>query len=204
MDKKALKLISDCHSLAITGAKERQKAADLWDAVRAFRKQADAKKEEVCRPLKTKWDAAKKPFDSFIKECQAVEQKLQTKMSEYDLEQERIAEALLAKQQAKIEAQNEKAIKRAELKGTAPILKEVPDSLPLATSLETQAGTTQARQKKKVYTPLDHVSLMKSFPEIFEINMPKFNALAKTGVFDNRKDVEVTEEFVYSQRGYNQ
>jgi hypothetical protein len=42
---------------------------------------------------------------------------------------------------------------------------------------------------------------MAAFPNLFELSIPKFNALAKTGMLDGRADVEITEEYIYQQRG---
>lgn len=192
--------IDEAKALTVSTVHARQKAADLWDAIRAFRKQAEAQKEDVCRPLKTAWDEAKKPFDEFIKECQGHESTLQKKMGEWDREQDRRAREEQAKIQAKIDAQNAKVIARAEVKGIEPVLKVAPVVQAPPKSIETQAGTTQTRTVKKVYLPTNLPSLMAAFPQLFDISMARFNALAKTGILDNRTDVEIREEYVYSQR----
>lgn len=196
----AKSVIDEAKGLAVQTVSARQQAADLWDAIRAFRKQAEAQKEEVCRPLKTAWDDAKKPFDAFVKECQGHEAALQTKMAAWDKEQDRLAREEQAKIQAKIDAQNAKAVEKAEKKGIEPVLKVAPVVQAPSKSIETQAGTTQSRSVRKVYKPKDLKSLMAAFPDLFELSMPKFNALAKTGMLDGRADVEITEEYVYSQR----
>jgi hypothetical protein len=195
--------IQTSHALAVKTPASRQQAADLWDAIRAFRKQAEAQKEEVCRPLKTAWDEAKKPFDAFVKECQGAETKLQAAMSSWDREQDRIAREEQAKIQAKIDAENAKKLAKAEAKGkdvAEVVLKVAPVVQAPPKSIETQAGTTQTRITKKVYKPKDLKSLMTAFPDLFELSVPKFNALAKTGMLDGRADVEITEEYVYAQR----
>jgi hypothetical protein len=196
-------VIEEATALAVQTTGARQRAADLWDAIRAFRKQAEAQKEEVCRPLKTAWDDAKKPFDAFVKECQGHESALQAKMAAWDREQDRLAREEQAKLQAKIDAENAKKLAKAEAKGkdlaevtlkVAPIVQAPPKSI------ETQAGTTQSRSVRKVYKPKSTDQLMKDFPQLFVLDMPKFNALAKTGMLDGRADVEIAEEYVYSQR----
>jgi hypothetical protein len=192
--------MSESMALTVKSADGRQRAADLWDALRAFRKQAEAQKEEVCRPLKSAWDEAKKPFDEFVKECQTHEAALQKKMGEWDREQDRLAREEQAKIQAKIDAQNAKAIEKAEAKGIAPVLKVAPVVQAPAKSIETQAGTKQTRTVRKVYEPTNLQSLMKDFPTLFDINMARFNAAAKLGMFEGRNDVAVKEEYVYSQR----
>lgn len=196
----ASQIIAEATTLAVRTEPARKRAADLWDAIRAFRKQAEGQKEEVCRPLKTAWDEAKVPFDSFIKECQGHEAALQKKMGEWDREQERISREEQAKIQAKIDADNAKRIAKAEVKGVEPVLKVAPVVQAPPKAIETQAGTKQVRTVKKVYVAKDTASLMKDFPQLFDLNMPKFNNLAKTGILDNRKDVEIKEEYVYSQR----
>ncbi|MDR4470430.1 MAG: hypothetical protein MRJ68_19390 [Nitrospira sp.] len=196
--------IEQAKAVVIKSQSARQHAADLWDALRAFRKQADAQKEEVCRPLKTAWEDAKKPFDEFGKECKGHEDALSKKMGEWDREQDRLARIEQAKIQAKIDAQNAKAIQKAEEKGkdlAEVVLKAAPVVQAPPKSIETQAGTKQTRQTRKVYKPKDLKSLMASFPDLFELSMPKFNALAKTGMLDGRADVEITEEYIYAQRG---
>ena len=192
--------IEEAKYLTVQTLSARQRAADLWDAIRAFRKQAEAQKEEVCRPLKTAWDQAKVPFDAFVKECQGHESTLQGKMSTWDREQERVARIEQAKIQAEIDKKNAKIIEKAEAKGIEPVLKVAPVVQAPPKSIETQAGTTQSRSVRKVYKPKDLTTLMRDFPQLFELSIPKFNALAKTGMLDNRPDVEVTEEYVYSQR----
>jgi hypothetical protein len=204
-------MIQEATALAVQNQSGRQRAADLWDAIRAFRKQAEGQKEEVCRPLKTAWDEAKVPFDSFIKECQGHESTLQKKMGEWDREQERIAREEQAKIQAKIDAANAKLIEKAEKKGVEPVLKVAPVVQAPPKSIETQAGTKQTRQVKKVYKVKtvsakpdaslpELVQLLKDFPKLFVLDQVAFNALAKTGMLDGHACVEMGEEYVYSQR----
>lgn len=202
MDSKAIALLETANTLTVKVATDRQKAADIWDAIRAFRKQEEANKETVCRPLKTAWDEAKVPFDEFIKKCEAAEKKMQAAMSAWDREQDRLAKIEQAKIQAKIDADNAKKIAKAEEKGkdvSEVVLKVAPVVQAPPKSIETQAGTKQIRKTKKVYTPKDLKSLMEAFPDLFELSMPKFNALAKTGMLDGRADVEITEEYGYAQ-----
>lgn len=199
-------LLSESASLelAVLTPTGRQRAADVWDALRAFRKQAEAQKEEVARPLKIAWEECKKPFDDFVKECKTHEDALQKKMSEWDREQDRITRERQAKIQAKIDAENAKKLAKAEEKGkdlSEVVLKVAPVVQAPPKSIETQAGTKQTRTVKKVYEPKDLPSLMKAFPNLFDINMARFNAMAKTGMLDGREDVTVREEYVYSQRG---
>lgn len=211
MFETAVPMIQEATALAVQNQSGRQRAADLWDAIRAFRKQAESQKEEVCRPLKTAWDEAKVPFDSFIKECQGHESTLQKKMAEWDREQNRIAREEQAKIQAKIDAENAKRIAKAEVKGVEAVLKVAPVVQAPPKSIETQAGTKQTRQVKKVYkvksaaakvdASLPEVaSLLKDFPKLFVLDQVAFNALAKTGMLDGHANVEVSEEYVYSQR----
>ena len=189
----------------------RQRAADLWDAIRAFRKQAEAQKEDVCRPLKTAWDQAKAPFVTFVKECQGHEATLQSKMSAWDREQDRLAREEQARIQAAIDKANEKRIAKAEAKGIEPVLKVAPIVQAPPKSIDTQAGTTQSRSTRKVYkvkstaAKLDAslpeiAQLLKDFPKLFYFDTVAFNALAKTGLLDGHPCVEITEEYVYSQR----
>lgn len=197
-------VIEQAKGLMVQGQTARKQAADLWDALRAFRKQAEAQKEDVCRPLKTAWEDAKKPFDEFVKECKGHEDALSKKMGEWDREQDRLARIEQAKIQAKIDAENARKIAKAEEKGkdlSEVVLKVAPVVQAPVKSIETQAGTKQTRTTKKVYKPKDLKSLMASFPDLFELSIPKFNALAKTGMLDGRADVEITEEYVYAQRG---
>lgn len=200
MQADASHLIEQSRALVVKTPAARKQAADLWDAIRAFRKQAEAQKEEVCRPLKSAWDNAKKPFDDFVKECQQHEGALQKKMGDWDREQDRLAREEQAKIQAKIDAQNAKAIEKAEAKGLDPVLKVAPVVQAPAKSIETQAGTTQTRTVKKVYEATNTHTLMKDFPQLFDLNTARFNAAAKAGMFEGRADVSVREEYVYSQR----
>jgi len=204
MNSESLAVIAQSDALTVKTVPDRQKAADLWDAIRAFRKQEEANKEATCRPLKVAWDEAKKPYDEFIKKCEVAEKKMQAAMSEWDREQDRLARIEQAKIQAKIDAENAKKLAKAEEKGkdlSEVVLKVAPVVQAPPKSIETQAGTTQTRSVKKVYKPKDLKSLMAAFPDLFELSMPKFNALAKTGMLDGRADVEITEEFIYAQRG---
>jgi len=204
MERQALETLEVCKSVVVTTQAGRQRAADLWGALRGFRKQAEALKEETCRPLKTAWEEAKKPFDEFVSECKTYETLLQTKMGDWDREQDRLAKIEQAKIQAKVDAENAKNLAKAEEKGkdlAEVVLKVAPVVQAPPKSIETQAGTTQTRQVKKVYTPTNHATLMRDFPQLFELNIPKFNALAKTGMLDGRDDVKVSEEYIYAQRG---
>lgn len=204
MNQQAEQLIVQSQSLVVSTPTTRQQAADLWDAIRAFRKQEEVNKETVCRPLKVAWEDAKKPFDDFIKKCETAEKKMQAAMAGWDREQDRLARIEQAKIQAKIDEENRKKLAKAEAKGkdlSEVVLKVAPVVQAPPKSIETQAGTTQTRITKKVYKPKDLKSLMAAFPDLFELSMPKFNALAKTGMLDGRADVEITEEYVYAQRG---
>jgi len=206
-------VIKAAKALTVQSVTNRQRAADLWDAIRAFRKQSEAQKEEVCRPLKSAWDSAKVPFDTFIKECQGHEATLQGKMSAWDREQDRLAKIEQARLQAITDKANAKIEAKAEAKGVEPVLKVAPVVQAAPKSIETQAGTTQSRSTKKVYkikgvdgqvelTAGDARvgNLVNDFPELFVLDRVKFNALAKTGMLDNHPNVEISEEYVYSQR----
>lgn len=202
--------MKEAGALTVKTVEARQQAADLWDALRAFRKQAEAQKEEVCRPLKTQWDEAKQPFDAFIKECQGYETALGKKMAEWDREQARIAREEQARLQAKIDAQNAKAIERAEKKGVEPVVKPVPVVQPPAKSIETQAGTMQTRKTVKKWRiqgldPEQVAKLPASDPRLKEVPREclvvdpiKVNALVKVGL--QPACVEVYEDFTYAQR----
>jgi hypothetical protein len=193
-------IIEQAKAIAVKTVSDRKTATDLWDAIRAFRKKAEAQKEEVCRPLKTAWDSAKVPFDTFVRECQAHEARLQGLMSAWDREQDRLARIEQDRLQALVDKQNAKIEAKAEAKGVEPVLKVAPVVQAPAKSIETQAGTTQTRSTKKVYTPTNLTTLMKDFPQLFSLDMPKFNALAKSGMLDGRADVTITEEYIYTQR----
>lgn len=204
-------LILEGKALAVSTVSARQRAADLWDAIRAFRKQAEGQKENVCRPLKTAWDDAKVPYDAFIRECQGHESILQSKMAVWDREQGRLARAEQERLQAIADKKNEKIIAKAEEKGIEPVLKVAPVVQAPAKSIVTQAGTTQGRSVKKVYkvktlaakidASLPEVEkLLKDFPKLFVLDTVAFNALAKTGMLDTHPCVEMTDEYVYSQR----
>ena len=203
--------IVQVNGLVVEDVPGRKLAADLWDAIRAFRKQAEGQKEEVCRPLKTAWDSAKVPFDTFIKECQGHESTLQGKMSAWDREQDRLARVEQERLQAVVDKANAKIEAKAEAKGIEPVLKVAPVVQAPPKSIETQAGTTQSRSVRKVYKIKGGVldvdasfpgvaELLKQYPQLFELNRTKFNKLAATGMLDNHPNVEITEEYVYSQR----
>lgn len=203
--------IQTAKELIVKSVPDRKMAADLWDALRSFRKQAEAQKEEVCRPLKTAWDSAKVPFDTFVKECQGHESTLQGKMSAWDREQDRLARIEQARLQAITDKANAKIEAKAEAKGVEPVLKVAPVVQAPPKSIETQAGTTQSRSTRKVYkiksmaSPLhaglpEMAQLLKDFPKLFELNLVAFNALGKTGMLDGHPCVEITEEYIYSQR----
>jgi hypothetical protein len=214
--QEAADVMQEATGLVVQTISARQRAADLWDAIRAFRKQAETQKETVCRPLKTAWDDAKVPYDAFVKECQGYEATLQKAMSEWDRKQEALARAEQAKIQAAIDAKNAKIIEKAEAKGIEPILKVAPVVVAPPKSIETQAGTTQSRSTKKVYTikvsvnsvpapewnaaHVEVAQLLKEYPQLFVLDKVKFNQLAKTGMLDNHPNVTIEETFVYSQR----
>lgn len=207
-------VIEAAKALTVQTLSARQRAADLWDAIRAFRKQAETHKETVCRPLKTAWDEAKVPFDAFVKECQGHEAALQQKMSAWDREQDRLARLEQERLQAITDKANAKIEAKAEAKGVDPVLKVAPVVQAPPKSIETQAGTTQSRSVKKVYTVKGDIAnivqfdasspavaqLLKDYPALFILDRVKFNALAKTGMLDNHVNVSIEETFVYSQR----
>lgn len=214
----AREVLEQSKSLVVKSPITRKQAADIWDAVVAFRKQSEAQKEEVCRPLKTAWDNAKKPFDTFKKECEEAEARMTRAMAEWDAEQDRLAREEQRKIQAKIDAENAKKLTKAEAKGqdvsevtlkVAPVVQAPPKAI------ETQAGTTQQRIEKTVFgikgivtdstvkaddpTPTV-VALLAKFPALFELNWVAFRKLASTGMLDNVPGVEKKIEYIYQQR----
>lgn len=204
--------IETAKALTVRSIADRMLAANLWDVIRAFRKQADAQKEDVCRPLKQEWEDAKKPFDTFVKECQGHEATLQQKMSAWDREQDRLARMEQDRLQAITDKANAKIEAKAEAKGVEAVLKVAPVVQVPARSIETQAGTTQSRSVKKVYKiknwPADADAstpavsqLLRDYPALFVLDRVKFNKLASTGMLDNHPNIEITEEYIYSQRG---
>jgi hypothetical protein len=196
----------------VTSADQRKLAADLWDALRGARKQAEAEKEQVCRPLKQAWESAKKPYDAYIKDCEDAERKLQSVMAAYDLEMRRQAEEEQRKLAAKIEAQNQRRLERAEAKGEVPPpLKPIPIVPPPPKSIETQAGTTQTavvsveyglpgRQDGDNVTAADVPELARACPSLFRLHWPSFKSAAKAGVIPKGL-YEERETISYRQRG---
>ena len=212
----AAPVITEAKGLTVQTISARQRAADLWDAIRAFRKQAETQKETVCRPLKTAWDDAKVPYDQFIKECQGHESTLQQKMSAWDREQERLAKIEQDRLQAIADRANAKIIEKAEAKGkdiADVVLKVAPVVQAPPKSIETQAGTTQSRQTKTTYGLkgiADNTELKASdvqirelagmFPGLFVLDWVAFRKAASTGMLDACSQVEKRETYVYSQR----
>lgn len=196
----------------ITSADQRKLAADLWDALRGARKQAEAEKETVCRPLKQAWEQAKKPYDQYIRDCEDAERKLQSVMAAYDLELRRQAEEEQRKLAAKIEAQNQRRLEKAEARGEAPPpLKPIPIVPTPPKSIETQAGTTQTavvsveyglpgRQDGDNVTAADVPELARACPSLFRLHWPSFKAAAKAGIIPKGLYQEV-ETLTYRQVG---
>ena len=209
----AVPVITEAKGLTVQTISARQRAADLWDAIRAFRKQAETQKETVCRPLKTAWDDAKVHYDAFIKECQGHESTLQGKMSAWDREQDRLAKIEQDRLQAIADKANAKIIQKAEVKGIEPVLKVAPVVQAPPTSIETQAGTTQSRQTKIVYglkgiadntelkaNDVQIRELTGMFPGLFVLDWVAFRKAASLGMLDGCSQVEKRETYVYSQR----
>jgi hypothetical protein len=216
MTTTAQPMIEEAKALTVQTLSNRQRAADLWDAIRAFRKQAEAQKETVCRPLKTAWDDAKVPFDTFVKECQGHETTLQGKMSVWDREQERLARIEQARLQAIVDKANAKIEAKAEAKGVEPVLKVAPVVQMPERNITTQAGSVQGRSSKNVYhikgekdgealvwdaSCQSVAQLLKDYPALFVLDRVKFNGVAKTGMLDSHSNVSIEETFVYTQRG---
>lgn len=204
---------SQATALVVKSPSARQLATDLFDAIRAFRKQSEADKETTCRPLKDEWEKAKKPFDDFKKECEGHEEALARKMGEWDREQERLAREEQAKIQAKIDEQNARRIEKAEAKGVEPILRTAPVVPMPERTVSTQAGTTQTRVVRKVYgvkgvqdgTELKAndpriKDLVSAFPALCVFDWVAFRKLASTGMLDQCAQVEQREEYTYVQR----
>lgn len=210
--EEAKKSFSQATALIVSSLISRKIATDLFDAIRAFRKQSEAKKEEVIRPLKSAWEDAKKPFDEFKRECEVHETALQQKMSEWDRGQDRLAKIEQDKLNAKTAKQNERIMARAEVSGLEPVLKVAPIiQSPLRTVL-TQAGTKQTRTEKTVYGIKDCLDigvnasnpkvaeLLAKYPALFELNWVAFRKLASTGMLDGITCVEKRTDYVYYQR----
>lgn len=210
-------IIEQAKSLTVSTVSSRALATELFDAIRAFRKQSEAAKEEACRPLKTKYEDTKKPFDLFEKECKAHESALQQKMSAYDAEQDRLARIEQAKIQAKIDAENARKIAKAEEKGkdvSEVVLKVAPVVQTAPKTVTTQAGTQQTRVAKTVYGIRGAVenedmtakdprvkALLEDYPHLFSFNWVAFRKVASTGMLDQYTQVEQRTEYSYAQRG---
>lgn len=212
----AHRMMEQAEALAVSTVSARQLATELLDALKGFRKQNEALKEEVCRPLKTAWDVAKSPFDSFEKECKTHQEALQRKMGAYDAEQDRIARAEQAKIQAKIDADNAKKIAKAQEKGkdiSEVVLKVAPVVQVAPKTVTTSAGTTQSRVAKTVYGIKGAVdnedmtardprikALLADYPDLFVFSWPAFRKIASTGMLDQYTSVESRVEYSYAQR----
>ena len=206
-------VIREASTLAIQSPLTRQRAADLWDAIRAFRKQEEANKETACRPLKTAWDEAKVPFDAFIKECEGYEKKLNGLMGTWDREQDRLARIEQDRLQAITDKANAKIEAKAEAKGIEPVFKVAPVVQAPPKSIETQAGTTQSRQVKITYGLKgveDNADIRANdakikefaglFPGLFALDWVAFRKAASSGMLESCTQVEKREAYVYSQR----
>lgn len=200
-------------ALSVKTAPARQQAADLWDAIRAFRKQAEAQKEERCRPLKQAWEDAKKPYDAFIKECQTHEAALQARMAEWDRACARRAAEEQARVQARVDAENAKRLARSAATGQEPVLKVAPVVAAPPPSLQTQAGTTQVRIERVLYrirgaAPEEKLSatdprvaeLHARHPRLFTLDWVAFRTAAQSGLLDEVTGVERVTEYMYQQR----
>lgn len=213
----AQQMIEQAKSLTVKTVSARQLATEIWDALRAFRKQSETQKEEVCRPLKDEWEKAKQPFDAFKKECEKWEAELQKKMSVWDAEQDRLARIEQAKIQAKIDAENAKKIAKAEEKGkdlSEVVLKVAPVVQAPPKTVSTQAGTQQTRVEKTVYGIKGAVdnedltandprvkTLLADYPGLFRFDWVAFRKVASTGMLDQYQQVESRVEYSYAQRG---
>jgi hypothetical protein len=193
-------LISRATAIKVSNPPTRQDAATLWSLIRTARKATEAEQDRICGPLKKEYEDKRRPYLELRKECESWETRLQAAMAAFDREQDRLARLEQERLQAIIDKKNEKIVAKAEEKGIEPVLKVAPVVQAPPKSIETQAGTTQTRTTKKVYKPTNLATLMKDFPQLFSIDMPKFNALAKTGILDGRADVSITEEYIYTQR----
>lgn len=209
--------LAKANALVVRTPSDRQLAADLWSAISGFENDAEKRKEEACRPLKTAWDNARKPFNEFIKECMSAKAKLKTVMSDWDKEQARLSQIEQAKIQAKIDAQNMKLLEKAKAKGVDPhdvVLKAAPVVAEPPKNLTTQDGAVQSSAKRITYgiegaldndelTAIDlRVSpLLEKFPTLFKFDWVLFRKIASTGILDNVPGVERREEFSYRRMG---
>lgn len=209
----ALRVMQQAPTLRVESVAGRTEAADIWDAIRAFRKQAEEQKEDICRPLKQTWEETKKPFDDFVKECKEAEARLQRMMSDWDREQLRLQREEQARLQRLVEEENARRRLDAVMlpeEPAAPLL--VTPILPVVPkTIATSSGTTQTGTVKKTYAVCsqelrlhaglpDCAALLKDFPQLFVLDQVAFNGLAKAGLLDGRPDVTVSETMIYTQR----
>lgn len=200
--------------MTVTTAPTRQDAATLWSLIRTNRKECEIEKSLICDPLKKAYEDVRQPYLDNIKECEKWERRIHDSMSAWDRVQEQMARVEQARLQAITDLANAKIEAKAEAKGIEPIYKIAPIVQVPPVSIVTQAGTTQGRSTRKVYSikgesaggeSLDACSpsvapLLASYPALFVLDMVKFNALAKTGMLDSHPCVVMTEEYVYTQR----
>ena len=208
-DTKAL--ISRATAIKVSNPPTRQDAATLWSLIRTARKATEKEQDIVCGPLKTEYETKRQPYLDLRKECESWETRLQAAMSAFDREQDRLARIEQDRLQAIVDKQNAKIEAKAEAKGIEPVLKVAPVVQTPPKSIETEAGTTQSRSTKKVYKVKGGLldvdasfpgvaELLKQYPQLFVLDRVKFNKLAATGMLDNHPNVEMVEEYVYSQR----
>ena len=206
--------IKQAQALSVTGIESRQLAADLLDAIRAFRKQSDVQKEALIRPLKTAHDQAAGPYIQFAAECQTHEKALTEKLSAYDRECARLAAVEQARLQAITDRANAKIVEKAEAKGIEPVLRMASVVPAPPTTTRTQAGGSLSRITKTVYgvkSVTDNAEIKANDPRIQAImalaptlcvfDWVAFRKLASTGMFDGCDQVETRVEFTYMQRG---
>ena len=216
-EMEAHRMMEQAKTLTVSTVSSRQLATDLFDAIRAFRKQEEELKEEVCRPLKDAWESKKVPFDEFIKACKTHESALQQKMSAYDTEQDRLARIEQAKIQAKIDADNKRKLEQAQAKGkdvSEVVLKVAPVVQSQPKTVTTQAGTQLTRVAKTVYGIRGAVenedltakdprvkALLEDFPNLFCFNWTAFRKVASTGMLNQYTQVEQRTEYDYRKVG---
>lgn len=198
------------NSLTVKTAPDRQAAADLWDAIRAFRKQEEERKKQDCDPLKAAWEAKKAPFDAFINECKTYEARLQIVMAQWDREQVRLALEQQESINKQVEAQNAKIQAKADAQGVQALLKVPREVDAPQRVIPTQAGMKQVRQtvkrwKIKDLLPeqiedlhADHPLLTEMPRDLLKVDVVLMNQLVKLG--RQPACVEVYDDYQYSQR----
>ena len=185
-------LIAHCHRapVIIDSEENSQGMTALIKMVRLCWKAIDARRTEVSKPINDALTLHKAQFDVIIKPLQEWEERLNERLTDYQVKKDREAQEAARKVQAEAQARALEAAEQAEKSGDAEAAEEnlelavdTPAPVAAETKVQTDVGVSSSLQKKRV-PDFEKVKIEEVPYQYLQVNERLVKATLKAGAPD--------------------